>query len=120
MSMLFDRLYFDIATNFVSGKGKYLEFESVFTTATNKYRVFAGNVGIKMQVKRLLIIPHIGIATEQPIFEDPVGFDTHFYGRRKLKRNMGFTLAAPINESTHLNLGAGTYEQLKIGVSFHY
>ena len=112
--------YFGFASNLAKGKGEELDYSSSETYNANKTSVAVINFGYIIDLNKFGIVPLIGYGSSRKIYEDPISFDTYFYGDRVSKINFGVKGMYFINDTIGITLGIGTYEMLTAAINFRF
>lgn len=123
MSMSLNKIYCDFSFNGASGKGEQLDFSSSYTKPADKVNVGVFNVGYIIsikKIKKLSLIPVIGWGYSNDIFEDPIGWDTYYYGPVTSHFNIGAVGNVQLGKWVGLYVGCGTYEKFKAGISVQF
>lgn len=122
MGLTINHFYCDFSNNFASGKGEELDFSSSNTYKADKLSVGIINVGYNINVfpsNTWYITPLIGYGYARDIYEDPVGFDTYFYGKTKSYFNFGVITKVYLNKFGIFG-GIGTFEKFKFGLAYKF
>ena len=119
MGMTIFKVYFDISTNLVKGKGTELNFSSNQTYDSGKTNATVFNLGYQVVVNdKLSFTPYLGMGTTANIYEDPILFDSYFKGNEKSSFNAGVISKFFFNEYVGVFLGIGRLERFKFGLTF--
>ena len=113
-----NKIYCDISSNGASGDGEELDFSSSYTRPANKLNVGVFNVGYIISVKKVSIIPMVGYGWSNEIYQDPIGWDTYYYGKATGHFNIGVAGNVQLSKMVGLYVGVGNYERFKAGLSF--
>src|SRR5690606_440168 len=89
LSFSINKVYFSIASNFAKGKGEELDYSSSETYNSNKVVLGLLNFGYIFEINKFNIIPVLGYGWSREIYEDPIAFDTYFYGDSETHFNAG-------------------------------
>jgi hypothetical protein len=116
--MSYNKIYIDLAGNFASGKGEYLEFSSGSTYQVKKVSALAFNFGYIVKYKKVALIPVIGYGSIGDIYQDPVGWDT-YYIVRKSHINAGVIGRINVGERIAIHAGYGVFDGVKFGISYN-
>lgn len=117
-SLSIGKVYFDVASNFSTGQGEELDFSSSETYKTDKISLGVVNVGYIINLKKFSVIPVLGYGWSTEIFEDPIAFDTYFYGDNEAHFNTGIKGSYLIGNNMAVNLGVGLFERFSGGISY--
>jgi hypothetical protein len=110
-------VYFDISSNWVSGRGNYLDFQSSQSYDTNKTNLLSINGGYSFRVNnRISITPTIGATSITDIWEDPIGNTTNFSVDRGTRFGAGVNVQIEPIHPLNIMVGYGTNDGLRIGV----
>jgi hypothetical protein len=120
VGFIVSNFYFDVSAGGDKGKGQYLDFSSSYTRATDKVSVTSINVGRAFSVSSFTLIPKIGVAIEEDIYEDTLAFYTWFNGESRLQPNLGLNISFAATDNSNIYIGVGTYEKVSMGLSFYY
>ncbi|MDP2338030.1 MAG: hypothetical protein Q8N05_16610 [Bacteroidota bacterium] len=118
-SVSFNRIYMDISSNFSGGKGEYLEYSSQYSYSSEKIHITLLNFGYIIPVKSFSIIPVIGFGESKEIYQDPVGWETYYFGKSTTKINLGIIGTIKLSEHFRFHAGVGTFENFKAGLSYY-
>lgn len=113
-------LYFDYVSNYAFGKGEELYYATSQTCDSQKVQVSLINLGYRINVKWAYFIPTIGFGWRKHIYQDPVGWDTYYYGDTKIKFNPGLIAGIKLQSATSIFIGTGLFEIFKGGISIHF
>jgi hypothetical protein len=122
MGITIDNFYCDLSGNMSTGKGEYLDFSSSNTYSANKSNVSIFNVGYNifiLQSKNWSITPIIGLGWISDIYQDPIGWETYFYGDTETYFNFGFISKIYIDK-VGVFAGMGILEKFKFGLSYSF
>jgi hypothetical protein len=117
-----NHFYCDLSSNMASGKGEELDFSSSSTYNANKMSVGVINVGYNIFIlpsKIWSITPMIGYGYAREIYEDPIGWDTYFYGDTKSYINFAVITKVYVN-NIGIFAGTGVIERFKFGLSYKF
>lgn len=112
--------YIDLASNFASGDGEELEFSSSQTYDSDKLLASVINFGYMIPLGNFRITPVIGYGWTKEIFQDPVGWDTYYYGDSEGRFNIGVKGMILFDEKVGLYFGVGCYERISGGLSLYF
>ena len=110
----YDGYYMGFSSNYATGDGTELNYASDSTYATDSSNVSVLNFGYFIPLsKTISIAPILGYGSTSTIFQDPVGFNTYFYGETKGAVNLGVKATYIIDNSVGFMIGVGTFENLQ-------
>ena len=101
--------YLDFASNLAKGKGTELDFQSSETRISNKMQLNVFNLGYAIRLNKVSIFPVIGYGWTRSIYEDPIAFDTYYYGEAEGKFNFGIKSSFNLFGNGGLIIGVGTF-----------
>ena len=113
-------IYLDLSSNFASGKGTELDFQSTETTQATKKLILLFNIGYALQYNKLSIIPVMGYGRTMDIYEDPIAFDTYYYADPESNFNVGAKVSYDFFGNAGLTAGIGTFEKFNIAMWFGF
>jgi hypothetical protein len=115
----YDWFHVDFATNFATGEGDELEFESSETYKEDKRSWYILNFGMNIQpIENVILTPKIGYVSIKDIYTDPIGTDTYFMEHYKTKFNLGVIVKYTTNNIT-LRVGTGIVEVIYVGIGIN-
>ena len=122
ISLTLWNVYFEFNSNFASGKGDNLNFQSSQSYNTGKLTASTLNIGyaIKADKERIVLTPFIGMGFTSEIWEDPIGMTTQFTKNEKTEFNMGCIAQYRATKSIYPYIGYGTFDGIKAGISFNF
>lgn len=118
LSMELANFYLGYSTNFAAGKGEELDYSSSQTNKTDKLRIYEINIGYTISLKKFSITPLLGFNTESKIYEDPIAFDSYYYGDKERNFSIGVTGSYYFSDHFSVYLGTGTYQIFKTGLRY--
>lgn len=122
MGVSINHFYCDLSGNMATGKGEELDFSSSSTYNANKLSVGVINVGYNIYILPThlwSVTPMIGYAWGREIYEDPIGWNTYFYGDTKSYVNFGLITKVYIDK-VGIFVGTGVIENFKFGLSYKF
>ena len=122
MGLTINHFYCDFSGNLATGKGEELDFSSSSTYKADKLSVGTINIGYNINVlpsRVWYITPLIGYGYAREIYEDPIGWDTYFYGENKPYFNFGVITKVYINQIGIFG-GIGVIENFKFGLAYKF
>jgi hypothetical protein len=109
-------VYLDINSNWVSGRGNQLDFQSSQSYDTNKTNIVSLNGGYSFKLNdRFVFTPTIGITSVSDIWEDPIGETTNFSIERKSIVGFGCNIQFEPIHPLNLSIGYGSNEGFRFG-----
>lgn len=111
-------VYMDFSSNFSTGDGEELDYSSSQTYESDKLQVNLINFGYAIRLNKVSIIPVMGYGWTRKIYQDPVAFDTYFYGDSEGKFNIGAIGVFEAFKGGGFYAGVGSFEVFKAGVYF--
>jgi len=117
-----NHFYCDLSSNMASGKGEELDFSSSSTYNANKLSVGVINVGYNFYIlpsHMWSVTPMIGYGYAREIYEDPIGWDTYFYGNTNSYINFAIITKVYIDK-VGIFVGTGVIEKFKFGLSYKF
>lgn len=110
----YNHFYMDFSSNITAGKGEELNYRTSSTYKTNKISIVVLSGGYNIYVTdNWSITPVLGVVSKQDIFQDPVGWDTFFYGNTEYIVNLGLHTKVYLADHFGFIVGGGTYENFK-------
>ena len=110
----YDGYYMGFSSNYATGDGTELNYATDSTYATDSSKVSVLNFGYFIPLsKTISIAPILGYGSSSTIFQDPVGFNTYFYGETEGAVNLGVKATYIIDSSVGFMIGVGTFENLQ-------
>ena len=114
MDFAIDGYYMGFASNYATGDGTELNYSTASTYATDLSQVSVLNFGYFIPLsKAISVAPILGYGWSSPIYQDPVGFDTYFYGASDGAVNLGVKATYIIDDSVGFMIGVGTFENFQ-------
>ena len=114
LDFAFDGYYMGFSSNYATGDGTELNYSSDSTYATDISNVSVLNFGYFIPLsKTISIAPILGYGSTSTIFQDPVGFNTYFYGATEVAVNLGVKATYIVDDSVGVMIGIGTFENLQ-------
>jgi hypothetical protein len=120
ISLSFAKFYLDFAGNFASGKGEYLNFSSSYSYPANKISLVVFNVGYAIIIRKVDIIPQLGLGYANEIYQDPVGWNTYYLKRSSAILNAGIIARANVHKNWRIYTGISTFENFKLGIAYSW
>lgn len=120
LSFAISGFYIDLSSNFASGDGEELEFSSSQTYESDKLLVSVINFGYMVPVGEIRITPVMGYGWTREIFQDPVGWNTYYYGDAEGHFNIGVKGMLLLDKNFGLYFGVGAFERFSGGLSFYF
>lgn len=118
MDFAIDGYYMGFASNYATGDGTELNYSTSSTYATDLSKVSVLNFGYFIPLsKNVMVAPILGYGWSSPIYQDPVGFDTYFYGSGESTVNLGIK-ATYIMDNVGFMVGLGTFENFQACLIF--
>ncbi len=112
----FGAFHMDVASNFATGQGEYLEFSSSYTSKANKQKWYAINGGYNLPVKNWFIFtPKAGVVVLADIWEDPIAWDTYYEESAGTKFQVGADIKKQINQ-VYIKAGSSMTEVFSFGI----
>jgi hypothetical protein len=103
-----------------SGKGEELNFSSSSTYNANKLSVGVINFGYNILPSNIWsVTPMIGYGYAREIYEDPIGWNTYFYGDTKAYINFAIITKIYVDK-IGIFIGTGVIEKFKFGLSYKF
>tara|TARA_B110000902_G_C14188335_1_gene543191 strand:+ start:750 stop:1241 length:492 start_codon:yes stop_codon:yes gene_type:complete len=114
MDFAVDGYYMGFASNYAVGDGIELNYSTGSTYATDLSKVSVLNFGYFIPLsEEIMVAPILGYGWSSPIYQDPLGFDTYFYGASEGAVNLGVKATYIINETVGFMVGLGTFENFQ-------
>tara|TARA_R110002050_G_scaffold294665_2_gene452670 strand:- start:834 stop:1325 length:492 start_codon:yes stop_codon:yes gene_type:complete len=114
MDFAIDGYYMGFASNYAVGDGTELNYSSDSTYATDLSKVSIINFGYFIPLsEEIMIAPILGYGWSNQIYQDPVGFNTYFYGTGTSMINLGVKATYIVNETVGFMVGLGTFENFQ-------
>ena len=120
IGFIFQQFYFDASFNNESGTGEYLEYSTDETYRTEKVSWYALNLGYNFYFNdnNTWVTPTLGAGSLRKIYNDPVGFDTYFYGDEEMFACAGVILSQRLVDFVYVSAGINTFEMFKLQLGF--
>jgi hypothetical protein len=117
VSLGFYGVYLGFSSNLATGDGEHLEFSSDQTFDAKKVRIYSYNIGYMIHVKRFHFVPIIGLVTTENIYQDPIGWDTYYFGEAAYDVSFSGRVFFDISQGINIYAGAGTKETFSAGIA---
>jgi hypothetical protein len=112
-----NHIYFDVSLLTQYGYS-YLDYSSSSSYNTRTYDVTMFNLGYIIWVKKISIIPTVGIYSAAEIWCDPIGMNTYYYGDGgKSVGTVGLHVAIPIYHTLKVNIGATSTKTINFSLT---
>jgi hypothetical protein len=119
--MSYDHFYFDLSSNMAVGKGEELDFSSSYSYSTDKAWIGLMNIGYNIYINnKWFITPIIGYGQSKYIYQDPIGWDTYYYGDANHHFNIGISTKFFIDDNIGLMIGGGSFERFKAALCYRF
>jgi len=112
----YKEFYCDFSSNFAHGKGEELDFSSDHTYDANKIKISIFNIGYNINIVKnnFFIVPIIGLAWTNKIYEDPILINTYFYGKGTTNLNYELAIKLFVDSNNGFLLSVGNIERFKL------
>lgn len=113
----FNKAHLDVSSNFASGEGEQLNFQSNQSYLTEKISMSVINFGYYVAViDELQILPIIGVYSKRDIAQDPIAFETWFFTNEKLGLNAGLGAQYFFGENVGVLAKVGLMERYRLAI----
>lgn len=110
-----------MSSNFASGEGVELDFQSSQTYESSKLLIGSMNIGYAaINYKGFALIPSIGIVFTQKIYQDPILFDSYYMEKESTLLNYGMIIKYYFNDNIGVLIGVGNLEMTKISICYKF
>lgn len=116
VAMDFWGIHLDVASNFATGEGEYLDYSTSQTFTLDKQTWTAVNIGFNIPVvKKLFVTPKLGLVVIENIYQDNVGFSTYYTETVANKMQVGVDLKF-VAGNVYFKAGTALTEVLNAGM----
>lgn len=119
---MFGGFYIDASFNMAKTRGEYMDYNTSKTYTSTEKKFSSCNIGINLNIPHtsLIFTPTVGMCWIQTIYQDPVAFDTYYFGEGESDFNIGIMITYYFSNYIGISTGTGLNEKFKLAVSYNF